>query len=180
MPTITLIKPAPTDEPRNRFNPGERLILVDGVRWGRTIVRRHGRRGTLHTFVQEGGGEIRNPPTYEGGKPQAVIVCSSRKRRQRIDNIFKATPDRIVTTEELVLEKAQQLIADDRLRDPVIVRKEIDARRAMLRQNQLRHDAEEMQAFRQRASEALDLYALRGRKESIDAIVAAMKWAQEQ
>lgn len=162
------------------FGRDERIIMVDGVRWGRTIVTHHGWYGTKYTFSQENGGTIYDDPNAR--YPHEINVRSERKRR--------AEPGTWRPTEERVLEKIGELIASGKLRDPAIVKKESDEARKAYNARQAERTAAEEAAFRAKADQAIrgmTGYVLTGlgekkmpHTEDIEAVVAVMRWAQEQ
>src|SRR5262245_17057789 len=99
MPAITL-------ETFAKF--GTRYILVDGVRWGRASRESHGTRGATFTFFQEGAsGAIRDDKSH----------CPWEIHR------VKAPYD------QRIIDEAHKLIEVGKLRDPAIVRAEVDAAR---------------------------------------------------
>lgn len=167
---IELVKP---DADAKGFDRGERIIMVDGVRWGRTHVKSHGRRGTTTTFEQEHGEEIAEQ--YAGTERAcyyAVKVHSERARRYE-----RGVPR---STEELVLEKIKELIGSGKLRDPAIVKAEVEARRSDGEKRFLAAREAEARLFLQKATEALGDSLNDPDDVIIDRIVAAMRWAQEQ
>jgi hypothetical protein len=64
----------------DRFDRGERIIVVDGVRWGRTIVGHHGMHGTKHVFKQDRAGiiEAKQP----GSKYVTEVAVRSKNKRK--------------------------------------------------------------------------------------------------
>lgn len=157
------------------FEGGERVILVNGVRWGRTCVARHGVWGTSHTFEQDGGDRI---PAIEGesrDRSKYVQVRSMTKRRMRDDTKWRPT-------EEMVLEKARELVASGRLRDPAVVKLEAKQEHERWLAEREQRDRERVDAIRAKAAEALQLNNVPAPGESVvlDRVVAAMEWAQTQ
>lgn len=154
------------------FGRGERVILVDGIQWGRTRVEHHGPNGTSHTFEQEGGEVIIDKSDVR--YPQYVKVRTGRRGRLgRSDRDWRPT-------EEMVLEKVGELIANGKLRHPDIVRAEQQAAREQRRHRD--HEAAKAKdaAFESKAREALMMPDNVIESEMLDRVVAAMKWAQEQ
>lgn len=158
------------------FSRGERAIMVDGVRWGRTVVTHHGVHGTKHVFWQEGG-----DPIYEDKRekrPREIVVRSMRRRRFSDAGEWQ-------TTESLVLEKAIELVKAGKLRDPDVVRAETAAANERYREQAAAQEAERKAAFEARARDVLIALAVIGltnqpNPEDIAAVVAAMEWAQTQ
>jgi hypothetical protein len=195
----------PFEERGELFERGERVILVDGVRWGRTYVRSMGPRGTSTTFKQESGETVGQE--LRPGKFIDIYVDSTSERhaKQFIGGSYRL-PDNFKSTEELVLEKARELVAAGKLRDPVIVKAEREARNTAAEKRHREAQERENQRFRERAAACVvdisweDMAArysikaetsdeLQARHkalvadletETIDKIVAAMRWAQER
>lgn len=167
---IELRKPTPEENNRRydtksksykgeRFDRGERIIMVNGERWGRTIVTSHGRRGTKHTFQQNGGSEL------------DVSVRSQKRQRW-------AASDNWRPTEEVVLEKAKELIKSGQLRHPSIVQRENEQAMERYRERAGEAEKKRVEAFRTKAMEALQIND--PTSAIIDRVVAAMEWAQTQ
>jgi hypothetical protein len=163
---VELVKPPTGDK---TFDRGERIIVVDGVRWGRTVVTYHGCHGTAHKFRQEGGDILCENPNAR--YPREIAVRSVKRRRW--------TGDPWRPTHEAVLEKARELVAIGKLRHPDIVKAE--HQKAMERYNERCAAIEEKrkQEFRERACQALGMNQDDG-SQIIDRVVAAMEWAQTQ
>lgn len=163
------------------FERGERVILVDGVRWGRTRVKSRGSRGNRMTFHQDGGDMVMRE--LRPGKFVDVYVDSTSERSalQFIGGKYQLPPD-FKGTEQLVLEKARELVASGLLRDPEIVKAEV-AERQQKHGSRSRPSAQarEDEAFRARAIIAVMLpcdhpdFTL-----AVDKIVEAMRWAQDK
>jgi hypothetical protein len=166
---VTLVKSEST--PNDRFDRGERVILVDGVRWGRTIVTFHGVHGTKHCFEQQGGDVLLQNPKDK--YPREIAVRSMRKRR-RYGNDVPWRP-----TEEVVLEKARELVEAGRLRDPKIVAREQDEAHQHYIQRCAEADAAKRAAFIAKARDALGINS-NDPSPLVDRVVAAMEWAQTQ
>lgn len=160
------------------FDRGERAIYVDGVRWGRTRIFHHGVHGTAHAFQQSDGSYIED--TSKHGNQLKVQVRSMRKRY--------SNPDTWRPTEEIVLEKAKELVAAGRLRHPDVVRAEVDAEHALYMFKKSVRERKEQEKLNDRARGVLrNLQAYIGvpsgqpaPQEDVDLIVEAMKWAQTQ
>lgn len=172
-PNVELVNP-----PRGTkgFAPGERIITVDGVAWGRTYVEHHGCHGTSHTFHQQHGetiGEAR--PALGKGAPRfhAVTVRSQNKR-------FWRDPSPWRPTEEAVLEKARELVAAGKLKHPDVELARQAAVRRTMQEAQAARDSEGRTKFRAKAIEALGLNQDPGDSLLVDKVVAAMEWAQSQ
>lgn len=181
MPTVELRRP--TAEESNRrwvdgpgrghyegeaFDRGERIIMVDGARWGRTIVTHHGMHGTKHVFLQDNGEVILDDPNAR--HPQEVAVRSMRKRRWR-EGEWRPT-------EEMVLEKARELVEAGKLRDPAVVRREQQEANRLWQEERSAEENQRIADFRAKAMEALQIND--PTSEIIDRVVAAMEWAREQ
>lgn len=155
------------------FDRGERAIMVDGIRWGRTKVAWRGRHGTATTFVQEGGHTLIENP---GAKFEREITIRStgkfERRRSSESNPFK-------TTEQQTLAKVIELVANGTLRDPAVVRAENERRMDEWRAGRAIAQQEEDAEFRRRAISALGLES-DDAGDIIDRVVAAMRWAQTQ
>lgn len=161
-------------EDQEFFDRGERIILVDGERWGRTIVRWHGCNGTSTSFRQDGGEEIGRTSKY--GYFHAVTVRSSGRRPWHDKGEWKST-------DQLVLDKVHELIAEKKLRPPAVVKAEAEAARARWRQQQAEREQREAAEFRVKALEAAGYTGEPNDPESValvERIVEAMKWAQAQ
>lgn len=170
--TIRIVKPPPETK---GFAPGERIILVNGVRWGRTYVAHHGMHGKSYTFDQDGEGTIMvnyDPPSKHGRMTEAKVRIGGRRRSEETRS-----------TDELVREKAQELINKGLLRDPALVQTEIEKRRAAWRERQIAADAAKKEQFRIKAREALGEVAVPDQAHLaavLDRLVEAMEWAQSQ
>lgn len=174
---IELAKPAPPPYAKgDHFSPGERMILVDGVRWGRTIVSRHGCHGTRHKFQQDGGEVLVDDPNKR--YPQATSIRSVKRHH------YDKEPH--VPTLERVLAKAIELVNSCKLRDPAVVRAEQQAAMARHRENTAKAMAAETENFRARAEMVADpfkkqgLLSHDGHEHLVGRIVEAMRWAQGQ
>jgi hypothetical protein len=173
---IELVKPVPGSEradmaPRKDeyFDRGERIIVVDGVRWERTSVSSHGVHGQKHTFIQEHGETLGEVSKH--GYFHAFEVRSSRKRRWGSNDDFRPTL-------EVVLDKVKELISEGKLRDPATVKAERDdVRERMRAQASARQTAEE-QEFKDRAMQATGIND--PDHETVVRVVKAMRWAQSQ
>lgn len=186
MTTVELVRAPNTrryDEKAERyvgesFERGERIIMVDGVRWGRTRVKSHGSRGTTTTFEQHGGEALlaeRNKRWSEIG------VRSMNKRHERIQAIGAHDANRNGgwrPTEELVLEKVRELVENGKLRHPDIVKAEQEQAMRLYQERAAERDKERIEAFRTKAMEALQIND--PASEIIDRVVKAMEWAQSQ
>ncbi len=173
-PIITLEKPTKLPRPDERFDRGERLIMVDGVRWGRTHVSSHGVHGQRHTFQQQDGGKIIVDPKSKHAREVSV----SSKERGR--SIFDSSPK--PTTEEKVLATVRELVATGKLRDPAIVRAENAESMKLYRAQQEAGKAREEAEFLAKAKEAAGYDAAfpvpSNATALVGRIVAAMRWAQ--
>lgn len=163
-----------TLERDEKLNRGERYIVVDGVRWGRTIVSYHGVHGTSHAFRQEGGdliGEL-----SKGGYFHEVSVRSEKKR------LFQE--DKWRPTEEKVMEKIRDLIRDGRLRHPDIVRAEAAETNRQINEKRKEIDRKKQEQFEAMAREAVasiaSVLSHESYLETVNRIVNAMRWAQTQ
>lgn len=178
--TIGLLKPTAEhntrryDEESGRyvgehFDRGERIIMVDGVRWGRTHVAYHGCNGTTHTFQQENGHVIEERPGER--YPGEVSVRSMRRRGYFRDKTWRPT-------EELVLEKARELVEASRLKHPDVVKAANEQAIERFRARAAKAEAKRTAEFRRRACEALRIND--ETSEIVDRVVEAMEWAREQ
>lgn len=147
---------------------GERYIVVDGVRWGQTIVEHHGMHGTTHMFRQEGGEVLFDRPESRYGQ---VKVHSMRTRRGRREEGWRPT-------EELVLEKARELVAECRLRHPANYRAEQERAAKALQERQAKAEAKEQREFEEYAERVILDSAGLNMDARVKALVAAMRWAQ--
>jgi hypothetical protein len=153
------------------YDRGERAIMVDGVQWGRTIVSHHGMHRTKHIFKQEGGGVIEERP---GEKYPGEVNVRSLRRRSYSE--LRGNEHEWRPTEELVLDKARELVASGRLRHPDVVKAESKAALTRWRAKRDAAEAERKKEFRERACEALRIND--PDSETVDRVVAAMEWAQ--
>ena len=180
--SIELVKPGSTlvaiPRQSESFIDGERIILVDGIRWGRTVVTRHGSQGTRTFFVQEGGGRVSLPgPRY--GREVYVRSANPRHARRVIGGHYTLPPD-FKSTAQLVLDKVIELVNEGMLRDPVLVRSEAAKRQAEYDRRVAAGAEKERQAFRKRAEGVLVQVFAGNHEEQIAAVIDAMKWAQDQ
>lgn len=170
MSTIELVKPAPGE---SGFDRGERIIMVDGTRWGRTHVRHHGCHGTSHHFEQDEGNMLtRKPDDQEHWKEYNWVDIRSMKKRWSNREEWRST-------EELVLAKARELVEAGRLRDPKIVKAEGEEAAERWLAKRAEKTRQKAANFRERAIKALGLNHDNG-SYMIDDVVAAMNWAAEQ
>lgn len=151
------------------FDRGERAIMVDGVRWGRTIMSSHGCHGTKHIFRQEAGEVIIDKP--DARYPVEVAVRSERKRYLNRETWRP--------TEERVLEKAIELVATGRLRHPDVVRAEQKEAAGRYRARVADRESERKSNFEARARQALQIND-DAQSDLVDRVVKAMEWAQAQ
>lgn len=190
MPTIELLKPlagAAPDHPRairdrERFDRGERVILVDGERWGRTEVVFRGPHGTQTYFAQEGGERITVRSEHNPKRFNEVAVWSGGRANRR--NRFATNSEATRKNVDLVLDKVRELVASGLLRDPKIVRAEVAARSRRLEARHRAAQQDEEERFRSKAIDSLLLPADRLFTDSEEAAIArvvdAMRWAQTQ
>ena len=139
---------------------GERAIMVNGERWGRIHC------DMSHLFFQCNDGSD-NYPVFDD--------LNVRYPEQVEVRIMLSEPK---ATEQILLEKACELVADGKLRDPKIVFEEDQAnlfKRPPATQGFSR--VSEKAAFRERAIKALGLDHDNG-SHQIDAVVEAMRWAK--
>lgn len=167
----------PTDY--RHFDRGERIIIVDGMRWGRTAVRSRGQHGNVITFEQHEG-ETLSEPTYEGSTRFRDIYVSTGGRRNKRSQVP------VPSTDEVVLAKVKELIEAGKLRHPEIVKAEVEARRASFAASNSRAQQAENERFRAKAIEAAGVDRPEGVKLYTDEehlvarIIEAMRWAQSQ
>jgi hypothetical protein len=180
MTDIKLVKPTPEQNTRRYderrkgyvgegFDRGERIIMVDGVRWGRTIVTMHGCHGTKHVFYQDGGEII----TADRGRHTSEIAIRSEKRQKWLGDKDTWRP-----TEERVLEKARELVATGKLRHPDVVKKESVEAMKQYDARVEEREKERVAEFRAKAMEAAQVND--PDSPIIDRVVAAMEWAQSR
>lgn len=150
---------------------GERAIVVDGVTWGRTHVQGRGVHGNTTTFSQINGEEIGD--ITGSGRHRAVEIRSIKRRR------WLGSEDKHRPTLDMVLEKAIELVNTGRLRDPAIVKAEVEKRRAVARDRAAENEREKNEEFERRAREALRIND-NEQSELVDRVVKAMRWAQQQ
>lgn len=160
-----------TLEKSDKLDRGERLIRVDGVVWGHTIVSSHGVHGQKHKFHQEHGETI---GSMSGGYHLPVVVRSTKRQKWLGDK------DTWRPTYELVLEKAIELINAGRLRHPDSVKQEQERLREKMRESTNRREHKEQAEFEAKAREALDGIPDDIAAPVLDKIIAAMRWAQTQ
>lgn len=181
---VTIEKPLPSNSDHSRamrpgegFGRGERLIMVDGERWGRTRCEGHGVWGVSHLFFQDDGNSTQ--PITEGEIGRTAHVRSQSKRHQW-RYATEANPNAQPTpTFDLVLAKARELIEAGKLRSPKDVRADRDKKRDELQRERNALDLQEARAFRERAIKALGLDH-DNKSYMIDDVVEAMRWAQTQ
>jgi hypothetical protein len=178
---ITLERSPEPDKLTDRFDRGERIIMVDGVRWGRTMVHSMGSRGTETTFVDMVGTTI-GAPTASGRHFLPVRVMSaSRKSSMVLTGTGYRLPDGFKDTEQLTLEKAIELVEQGKLRAPEIVEAELAEKAAELRANREARKALDDREFRTRAAIAVTLSVTDPLySDALDRVIAAMRWAQEK
>ena len=166
---IELAKPAAPAVFGELFAAGERLILVNGEPWARTLISHHGVYGTRYRFKQLNGETVIVDPAAR--HPREVSVSSSGRRRNWDDD---KRP-----TEVRILEKARELVASGKLRAPDVVKAEQDAARERYRERVAANVRRQEAEFRERACQALGVNQDDG-SELVDRVVAAMRWAQEK
>jgi hypothetical protein len=161
-----------TLEKSDTLDRGERLIRVDGVVWGRTIVSSHGVHGKKHMFHQEHGETIGD--VSKSGHFHEVCVRSTKRKSWPVDD-KESKP-----TFELVLEKAIELINAGRLRHPESVKQEQERFRAQYHEREVKRAKAEQDLFETKAREALDGIPDDIAAPVLDKVIAAMRWAQTQ
>lgn len=152
------------------FSRGERMILIDGVRWGRTIVTHHGMHGTSYTFKQDDGDVITDG---DPKRPHPITIRPVTKRYIRMGQVWRPT-------EELIIEKVTELVKSGKLRDPAAVRAENRTATEKWRAKKAAQEAAQEAALVAKAREALVTAVTSLEAEGLAAILAAMKWAQTQ
>lgn len=158
---------------------GERYIVVDGVRWGQTVVTHHGVHGTRYRFRQYGSGDLaaERPDADKEYRRGVYDVRSEKRKRVWVENKLVLDPN-WRPVEELVLEKVRMLVDGGKLRDPDVVRVEVEAREERRRREQEGRDAREKREFEVRAEKALDRTRGLNLTEQVRIIVELMRWAQ--
>lgn len=162
------------------FDRGERIIMVDGVRWGRTHVKSRGMHGFQYTFEQEHGDVIGR--TSAGRFHEEIVRSASERHGRRfIDGEYRL-PDDWKSTEELVHAKVVELVESGMLRDPKIVAAENEAASKRRAAQRITAQARENAAFEARAIKAAGDFDDGNRNDGnlVSRIVEAMRWAQEQ
>lgn len=179
---ICIRKAVEVDPDYAQFGPGERVIIVDGVRWGRTYAEHLSRYGVRYWFKDAGGSVIYAPgykPSYtkKDDWHRELVTISRRNGRSKLD------PPPAKNTDEAILIKVRELIERGQLRNPSVIKAEAEARRAQFAADRAAAATEESRRFREKAIEALG-DCLNGTVERsemlIDRVVAAMRWAQTQ
>lgn len=183
---IELVMPAPElrdwrtrKEGQEFFERGERIIMVDGERWGRTYVTWHGCNGTKTVFEQHHGDVITKSIGERGTRVREVSVSSASERHAKrfIDGQYRL-PDDFKSTEHLVLDKVRELIDGDLLRHPDIVAKEANEIAAKMEAQRITRHERELAEFKAKAMEAVR--ANDPDSEIVARVVEAMRWAQTQ
>jgi hypothetical protein len=160
-----------TLEKSPKLDRGERLIMVDGVAWGKTIVRGRGVHGTETTFQQLFGEVIGD--VSPRGHFREITVRSIKQRR------YLGAEDKHRPTIEMTLEKAKELIEAGRLRHPDVQQAEVAELREKIAKRQTEREREENEEFERRAREALRINDNEP-SEIVERVVKAMRWAQQQ
>lgn len=180
-PTVELVKAAPPFAPDDYFDRGERIIMVNGVRWGRTHVKWHGCNGNSVHFEQEGGDMLCRDPhdaeTWKEYRWLSVRSLSKRHSRQWVDGKYVQIGWQ--STEDLALAKAKELIAAGRLRHPDTLRAEAEVRQVAYQNERMEKQERRQREFRERACQALGINQDDG-SDIIDRVVTAMEWARDQ
>ena len=145
-----------------KYGRGERVIMVNGEMWGKTVVTFHGCHGTKYAFEQKHGRLIEEQ--LPGENYSHLIFVRSEPRTSS------------TVTEKRVLEKARELVETGKLRHPDILRREAEEAKAAYLKKCAERDAKEEAEFRARAVEAIGLTD----DGLVDRIVAAMRWAQHK
>lgn len=165
-----------TLEKSEKLHRGERLIMVDGVAWGRTIIHHHGPRASSYTFSQMHSTDPNDDEEIgdmgKSGRYFHAIEVRNKKPARFSKEVRRPT-------DEIVLVKAMELIATGRLRDPANVAQEIEQCRTIARNREAERDREEREEFECRAREALRINDSEP-SELVDRVVTAMRWAQQQ
>ena|SRR5579871_1044214 len=156
-------------------HPGRKAIVVDGVRWGRIEMTRHGVWGTAYTFHQEGEHNAISRHGADGEEHEVEVRSEGRRAKYQSS---KTVPEPI---EKRLLAEAKALVNDGLLRNPEIVRTEQEAFEARRREQHEKMEATEAAAFEARARDALKPFANSPSFEAAVAdVIAAMRWAQTQ
>lgn len=160
------------------FDRGERIILIDGVRWGRTHMQWRGCHGTETTFSQEHGKKIGT--VSKGGyfHPIRVMSATARRSRRWIEGKGYVLPSDFQTTEQRTVSRIAELIYDGQLRHPEIVQAETAQRHADYRAKRQQVQAEAEEAFKAKAMEAVR--ANDPDSEIVQRVIEAMRWAQDR
>lgn len=169
---VTLVKPEPNAKD---FAAGERIILVDGERWGRTYVTHHGMHGTTHKFAQDPS-DIILAEDRGARYPREYRVRSEKRRRSIFNNDTTWKP-----TEVRVQEMAQHLVDTGVLRAPRVVVAEVKESNRRYAEEQAAREKAEAEEFIAKAREAVgEIGVDTNAEELIERVVKAMRWAQEQ
>lgn len=149
-----------------------RDILVDGVMWGRAIRHSHGPRGNSYTFQDA----LRNTVFDERGV-EARVWGNKIEQRQKGGMYAEKVADiedRLVVFVRVAIERGM-------LKSPDILRAEAEKARNVWRATREKIERDETDKFRAKAEDTLVKLGLSiSTPGNVEAIVAAMKWAQTQ
>ena len=115
---IELQKPPPG---ATGFSPGERLVIVDGVAWGRTIVKSYGPRGRGYSIAQLCAGRSGWAGSEIGRWSKGGHFYPERVSRWSVGG---------EPLNELVIDLARKLIIEGRLKSPDVEQQEQEDRKA--------------------------------------------------
>ena len=178
---IELLKPP---KEATLFDRGERLIVVDGVIWGRTVIRHHGTRPPSYRFVQLSGDIFMGDAVVDRISDGKMKRSIDAEVYQEAERRYRHSTEKRPTAESLILEKVRELIKEKKLRHPDEVKAERAKQAEQYRQQAADAEAAQKAAFEKRAREALDPIAGAVFAEDFDdtlaKVVGAMKWAQTQ
>lgn len=158
-------------------------IVVDGVVWAHTHAFHHGMHGKSYTIQQVHGETIQRQDKTRKRNDGffTVSVSSFRQRDVRRHNPNDPNDKTdLRPTEQRIIDTARELIAEGLLRHPDVVKAEQAEANERYRNNRAIAEEAAKREFRAKAREALESI-VSGRaieNTDIDAVVAAMKWAQ--
>lgn len=165
--------------PRPGF-PGHKMIMVDGLMWGRVHCNHHGSMGTSYNFSPADGGLIYRDSLSSWNRTP-VQVDGDKLARRRANNGEVPAP-----LAERLMVAVRKLIADGKLRHPEVIGAEKREAAAKARAEEEERKAKEDTEWEARASAAIAMAnlapALRlpDRQRLAKRIIEAMRWAQSQ
>lgn len=162
---------------RSEYDRGSKKIVVDGEEWGTFTMEGHGCNGPSY-HAHDHHGAVSERKRTIGSRKGEDIEHSFRPLGRRHWRYNREKPP---ATDEQLRTEVVRLIEAKALRSPAARAAEVEAEKTERLNRIAAAERREDAAIRRRAQEAVQEYVQPGQlAEVVGAVVAAMRWAQQQ